>query len=438
MMATALALTGPLRVPALPAPVVADWQVPGSKSITNRALVLAALAEGTTVVSNVLESDDTVHMRTALTALGIRLRPGAAGSIVVEGGRSLLRPSAQPLFLGNSGTSVRFLSALAALVPGATTITGDEHMGKRPIADLVEALRALGLRVECATGCPPLTVHGGAITADEVTLRADRSSQYLSALLLTLGASGRALTIKLAGELVSRPYVDMTCRMVADFGGRIEGARDSFRISATRAYRPRSFAVEPDASTASYAFALAAAGGHRIRVPGLDQETLQGDYRFLDILERMGARVERTRGSTTVVGTGRLGGVDEAMLDISDTAMTLAAIAPLATGPVSIRNVGNIRIKETDRLSATVAELERLGQRVEHGDDWLTIHPGPLRPAVVRCYDDHRMAMSFGILGALAARVGEPGIAIEDPACSSKTYPGFWTDLARLYPRSPW
>ncbi len=433
-----MAPPGPLRIPALPAPVVADWPVPGSKSITNRALVLAALAEGTTVITNVLESDDTAHMRAALAALGIRVRPGAAGSLLVEGGRSLLRPAAQPLFLGNSGTSVRFLSALAALVPGVTTITGDEHMAKRPIADLVEALRALGVRVDCPSGCPPLTIHGGAIAAQEVMLRADRSSQYLSALLLALGASGRALTIRLAGELVSRPYVEMTCRMVADFGGRIEGARDHFRIAATGAYRPRTYAVEPDASAASYAFALAAAGGHRIRVPGLDQGSLQGDYRFLEVLERMGARVERGQGSTTVIGTGRLDGVDAAMRDISDTVMTLAAIAPLAAGPVSIRDVANIRIKETDRLAATVAELERLGQRVEHGEDWLTIHQAPLRPAVVRCYADHRMAMSFGILGALAAQVAEPGIAIEDPACSSKTYPGFWSDLARLYPHAPW
>jgi 3-phosphoshikimate 1-carboxyvinyltransferase len=310
------------------------------------------------------------------------------------------------VFVSNSGTTVRFLTALAALVPGPVTLEGDEHMARRPIGDLIDALGQLGVRVDCSTGCPPLTVHGGRRAG---------------------GLADGPLTVGVDGPLVSRPYVEITRRMATDFGGRIEQNDDEFTITPVGAYRPRTCAIEPDASAASYPFALAAASGGAVTVPGLGTAAVQGDVAFVDVLERAGARVIRAADQLHVEGV-RLTGVDVDLRDISDTAMTLAAIAPLAEGPTTIRNVANIRLKETDRLAALIAELRRLGQVVAHGDDWLRIEPRPVEPALVRTYGDHRMAMSFAILGAL-----RPGLTIEDPACVAKTYPGFWEDLARCY-----
>jgi 3-phosphoshikimate 1-carboxyvinyltransferase len=417
---------GPLEVPPLPGAPDLIWHVPGSKSLTNRALVLAALAEGESRLEGVLESDDTSHMRLALEALGIEIR-GEGTTLTVRGGRSRLVAPRAPLFVGNSGTTVRFLAAVSAIVPGPVTLEGDAHMARRPIADLVEALRQLGVRVECPTGCPPLVVHGGRLPGGCVRMRGDRSSQYFSALLMAGGLADGPLTVEIDGSLVSRPYVEITRRMIAVFGGRVDEGHDRFTVHPTGGYRPQTYAIEPDASAASYPFALAAGSGGRITVEGLGTDALQGDVAFADLLEQAGARVVRGRRQTRVEGK-RLHGLDVDMHHISDTVMTLAALAPVADGATTIRNVANIRIKETDRLAATVAELRRLGQAVTHGDDWLRIEPRPILPALVRTYSDHRMAMSFAILGALRA-----GVTIEDPACVAKTYPGFWDDLARCY-----
>jgi 3-phosphoshikimate 1-carboxyvinyltransferase len=424
---------GPLAIPVLPAPVDRVWRIPGSKSITNRALVLAALADGTTRLEGVLESDDTRHMQRALLELGIGVQKVTDTTLVVEGGRSRLRAPKQPLFIGNSGTTVRFLTALACLVEGPVTLVGDEAMAKRPIQDLVDGLTQLGVRIECATGCPPLTIHGGKLPGGRVRMRGDRSSQYFSALLLASALSDRDTVLDIEGELVSRPYVEITRRMVAAFGGNIELTDSGFFWRGGGSYRGMRYEIEPDASSASYAFALAAATKSRVQVPGLGPLALQGDYGFVDVLARVGAKVEKEPNATTVTGTGELDGIDVDMFDISDTVMTLAALAPLATGKTTIRNVANIRIKETDRLAATVAELRRLGQDVGEGSDWLSIQPRPVEAALVRSYKDHRMAMSFAVLGAARA-----GVSIEDPACVAKTYPTFWRDLAAAYPASPW
>jgi len=259
-----------------------------------------------------------------------------------------------------------------------------------------------------------------------VRLRGDRSSQYLTALLLVAGQGEADLDVVITGDLVSRPYVEMTCQVAARFGLPAAASTSGYR-AARGAAQATAFAIEPDASAASYPFALAAAGGHRIAVPGLGTASLQGDYAFVDVLERAGARVERSAQHTVVTGTGALVGIDVNMRHISDTVMSLAAIAPLARGRTTIRDVANIRIKETDRLAAVVAELRRVGQQVEHGDDWLAIDPQAVKPATVHCYSDHRMAMSFAILGCCA-----PGVVIADPDCTAKTYPGFFADLAAL------
>jgi 3-phosphoshikimate 1-carboxyvinyltransferase len=424
---------GPLAIPQLPGPIDRVWRIPGSKSITNRALVLAALADGTTRLDGVLESDDTRYMQQALLDLGIEVRKLSATTLEIAGGRHRLRAPSKPLFIGNSGTTVRFLTALCCLVDGPVTLVGDEAMAKRPIQDLVDGLRQLGVRIECASGCPPLTVYGGKLPGGRLSMRGDRSSQYFSALLLAGALSEGETELSVDGDLVSRPYVEITRRMVEDFGGKIELTANGFWWQGGGRYAGRSYDIEPDASSASYAFAFAAATGSRVQVPGLAPGALQGDYGFVDLLERMGARVERAQGVTTVQGGAPLSAIDADMFHISDTVMTLAAIAPLAQGTTSIRNVANIRIKETDRLAATVAELRRLGQEVTEGPDFLRIEPRPIVPAIVQSYKDHRMAMSFAILGA-----ARTGVSIEDPACVAKTYPEFWRDLAAGYPSSPW
>lgn len=424
---------GPLPIPVLAAPVDRIWRIPGSKSITNRALVLAALAEGTTRLEGVLESDDTRYMQEALVALGVAVRKLSATTLEIDGGRRRLKAPNKPLFVGNSGTTVRFLTALCCLVDGPVTLVGDEAMAKRPIQDLVDGLRQLGVKIDCASGCPPLTVYGGRLPGGRLSMRGDRSSQYFSALLLAGALSEGETELTIEGDLVSRPYVEITRRMVEDFGGKIEVTEKGFWWRGGGSYTARSYGIEPDASSASYAFAFAAATGSRIQVPGLSPGALQGDYGFVDLLEQMGARVERAAGTTTVQGGADLSGIDADMFNISDTVMTLSALAPLARGTTSIRNVANIRIKETDRLAATVAELRRLGQEVSEGPDFLRIEPRPLTAAVVHSYKDHRMAMSFAILGAARA-----GVSIEDPACVAKTYPEFWADLAANYPAAPW
>ena len=425
-----LSLT-PLRVAPETPPFT--WRVPGSKSITNRALVLAALAEGETVLEGVLHSDDTRHMRNALSQMGITIEDVDATTLRVHGGRSKLRAPTQELFVGNSGTTVRFLAAFCALVPGQVTLVGDEHMAKRPISDLVDGLRQLGVRVDCPTGCPPLVIYGSGLPGGRVTMPGDKSSQYFSALLMAAQCADSDLVIEATGDLVSRPYIDITLNMMRDFGADVpknaasQGA-STFVVPAGGGYRGRRYVIEPDASSASYAFATAAATGLSIHVPGLSEGALQGDFGFVKLLEMAGCKVNVLPGETRIRPVRKLIGLDVDMHDISDTVMTLAALAPLCEGTTRITNVYNIRIKETDRLSATVTELERLGQIVESGEDWLSVTPRPVRACVVRSYSDHRMAMAFSILGLAA-----PGVSIEDPACVAKTYPTFWQDLGQLY-----
>lgn len=404
------------------------WRVPGSKSLTNRALVLAALAEGRSTLAGALQSDDTCHMQRCLRQLSVNIEADGPDHLIVNGGG--LQAAREPLFVGNSGTTVRFLTGLATLVDGQTVLEGDPHMAKRPIQDLVDALRLLNISVDCPTGCPPLTVHGnGRLSGGRVVMRGDRSSQYFTALMMAGCAAQSPLRIEIDrayGALVSRPYVEMTAAFIERFGGTAFVGEDVIEVRPTH-LRPQSLFIEPDASSASYAFAAAAATGGRITVPGLDRGALQGDVAFVDILEQMGAEVVSTDGGLTVQGPPRLRGVDVDMKHISDTVMTLAAIAPLAEGPTTIRNIANIRIKETDRLHATVTELRRLGQQVDEGPDWMQINPQPIQPGAVECYSDHRIAMSFAVLG-LAAE----GITITDPDCTTKTYPGFWADLEAL------
>lgn len=416
----------PLAAP--PAGVV--MRVPGSKSLTNRALVVAALADGSSTLTGVLDSDDTRVMIDGLRTLGFEVDHDPAAErarITGRGGR--VPASAAELFVGNSGTTMRFLSALSALGHGRYRLDGTARMRERPLADLLLALNRLGAdaRSEAGDGCPPVTIVADGLTGGYVNLRGDVSSQFLSALLMALPCAEGPTTLDIDGPLVSQPYVAMTLGVMEAFGVRI--SNHGYRRFAIEPapYRARAYAIEPDASAASYWYAAAAITGGSIAVEGLGTASVQGDVAFVDVLEHMGCRVERTPGAITVHG-GPLRGVDVDMNAISDTVMTLAAVALFAAGPTRIRNVAHVRHKETDRIAAVAAELRKLGADViEYPDGLLILPPERVRPASIATYDDHRMAMAFALVGLKAS-----GVVIEDPGCVAKTYPRFWDDLAAL------
>jgi len=400
--------------------------VPGSKSITNRALVAALLADGRSSLDGVLFADDTEAMLEVIGRLGARVdidRP--AGRVQITGTGGALRPGPIELDCRMSGTTSRFTAPLAARGHGRYLITGAEQMRRRPMTTVTAALRRLGVRVE--GDALPLTVHGG-FTGGSIALAADVSSQFASGLLLAAPGLAHGLGVELQGTVVSRPYLDMTYRVMRSFGAQIDVSDGRhFAVPVGTAYRATNYRIEPDASAASYFFAAAAVTGGTVRVDGLGDGLLQGDVRFVDVLERMGATVVRTEDTVTVTGPDRLMGVDVDMADISDTAQTLAAIAPFASTPTQVRGIGFIRAKETDRIRAVVTELTRLGIDARENPDGFTIPPGRPRPGTVQTYDDHRMAMSFAVMGLVT-----PGISIADAGCVAKTFPGFWRVLDTL------
>lgn len=424
-------------------PVNATVRVPGSKSITNRALLLSSLADGTSRIEGALFSDDTRYMSDALNALSIPVRADESQSAFeVDGQAGVIPAHSADLFLGNAGTATRFLTAAVALGHGDYRIDGVDRMRSRPIADLLDALSELGVdaRSEMETGCPPVLIHAHGLRGGSTRLRGDTSSQFLSALLMIAPLSREGVVIEIVGPLASRPYVALTLRMMEQWSDGLKYEEQdpknlpedlSYRcaIPGGQSYGARQYSVEPDASTASYFFAAAAATCGRARVEGLGAASLQGDIRFVDVLRDMGCEIEQTATYTEVRGPTTLHGVDVDMNAISDTVMTLAAIAPFADSPTTIRNVANIRVKETDRIHAVATELRRLGVVVLEHKDGLTIQPAAsLNPAEIQTYDDHRIAMSFAITG-----LRSPGVVIRDPACVAKTVPDFYTRFQALY-----
>ncbi len=402
--------------------------LPGSKSITNRALIIAALADGKTTLREALFSDDTRFMQESLNRLGIAVDADEDSSQFTITGASGKIPSTEAsMFIGNSGTSARFLTALAGLGNGTYSIDGVERMRQRPISPLIDALSQLGVdaRSETGNGCPPVTIRSNGITGGTVTMAGDTSSQYFTALLMIGPVTQDGITIDVEGDLVSKPYLDMTIATMGDFGATVRHENyQQFTIPGGQSYTARDYSIEPDASAASYFFALAAVTGGRITVENLGTRSVQGDVEFVDVLEQMGCRVDRTEQQITVTGPEKLSGLTVDMNAISDTMPTLGAIAPLASGPVSIRNVEHVRHKETDRISAVAAELHRTGIEVDEHQDGVTIYPGKPNPAIIETYQDHRMAMSFAVLGSVV-----PGITIDDPGCVAKTFPDFFTRL---------
>jgi 3-phosphoshikimate 1-carboxyvinyltransferase len=409
-------------------------RLPGSKSISNRTLLLAALARGDTELSNVLDADDVACMLDALRVLGVRVeRGGAPGDCVVRGVAGAFPVKRAKLFLGNAGTAFRPLTAVLACCGGDYELSGVARMHERPIGDLVDALRALGkdVRYLGREGFPPLAIgKGSAGDFDRVAIGGEVSSQFLTALLLALPLAGGGVTVEVVGELISQPYVDMTLNLMARFGVVVE--REDWRrlrIPARAAYvSPGTIAVEGDASSASYFLAAGAIGGGPVRVEGVGRDSIQGDARFADTLVAMGASVTQGADWIEVRGERPLRAIDADFNRMPDAAMTAAVAALFADGPSTLRNVGSWRVKETDRIAAMATELTKLGARVESGPDWLSIAPpAHLTPATIDTYDDHRIAMCFSL-----AALGGVAVRINDPQCVRKTFPDYFAAFRGL------
>ncbi|WP_018151642.1 3-phosphoshikimate 1-carboxyvinyltransferase [Leeia oryzae] len=411
--------------------------LPGSKSISNRTLLLAALAEGNTEVKGLLASDDVHYMLEALKQLGVKWsQHGDSRDFLVEGVAGLFPVKQADLFLGNAGTAFRPLTAALALAQGEYKLSGVARMHERPIGDLVDGLRQLGadIRYEGNDGYPPLHIKPATIEANRaIQVRGNVSSQFLTALLMALPLTGQSATVEVIGELISKPYIEITLNLMQKFGVVVTRTDwSSFHIAAGQKYiSPGVIHVEGDASSASYFLAAGAMGQGPVRVEGVGKESIQGDKRFADTLAEMGARI--TWGDNWIEAqapaSGRLKAIDVDLNHIPDAAMTIAVAALVADGTTTIRNVASWRVKETDRLSAMATELRKVGAEVEEGEDYIRITPPEtLTPnAVIDTYDDHRMAMCF----SLVALAGVP-VRINDPKCTAKTFPTYFEVLAGI------
>ncbi len=413
-----------------------EVQLPGSKSISNRVLLLAALAEGDTVVRGLLDSDDVRYMLEALKALGVNWQQlGDSRDFVVEGCGGALPEAAGDFFLGNAGTAMRTLSALLAVQGGDYTVRGVARMHERPIGDLVDAVEQLGAKIEYLGewGYPPLKIGERADSkAGPVSIKGDVSSQFTTGLLQCGPLLKTGLQIDIDGELISKPYVQMTISLMARFGVTVE--RDGwsrFSVAAGQKYiSPGEIYVEGDASSASYFLAAGLVGGGPVTVHGVGKNSIQGDVAFADYLEKIGAQVQRNAHSIVVCAPAdqKVLAFDEDFNAIPDAAMTLAVVALFADGPCTLRNIASWRVKETDRLHAMATELGKLGIKVEEGEDWMRVHPGPLRDGVsIHTYDDHRIAMCFSLIAAAGVNV-----TIEDPDCTAKTFPNYFRAFSAL------
>jgi len=410
-----------------------EVNLPGSKSLSNRALLLASLAEGTTTITNLLESDDTRHMLNALKQLGIKYTLSEDKTeCSIEGNAvaiSCMEP--QELFLGNAGTAMRPLCAALCLGRGTYILTGEPRMKERPIGHLVDALRQAGAKIEYSEneGYPPLKIEANGLMGGKVEIDGAISSQFLTALLMAAPLAKNNMEITIIGELVSKPYIDITLDIMKDFG--VEVVNDdykTFTIKAGQTYKAvERFMVEGDASSASYFLAAAAIKGGTVKVTGIGRNSIQGDVEFVDVLEQMGARVEW--GETYIsVTRDTLRAIDMDFNHIPDAAMTIATTALFVEGTTTLRNIYNWRVKETDRLYAMATELRKVGAEVEEGEDYLKITPPKvLKHAAIDTYDDHRMAMCFSLLA-----LDPVSVTINEPECTAKTFPTYFEVLKNI------
>jgi 3-phosphoshikimate 1-carboxyvinyltransferase len=421
-----------IEIAPLTRPLAARVALPGSKSITNRAMLLAAIAKGRSVIDAALLSDDTRYMAEALRTLGfgVEIDP-AIRRITIDGQGGAIASSGADLFVGGAGTAMRFLVPFLTLGHGRYRIDGNPRMRQRPIAPLGQAMQRLGATVysERDNRCPPVIVDTtrGVLAGGETSIDARDSSQFVSAMLMPAALWPRGLVLTVQGD-AARPFIAMTLALMESWGVRSSSDGDTIRVPGGQSYRAQRFVVEPDASAASYFAAAAALCGGSVTLERLSRDSVQGDIAFLEVLERMGARVAWGNDGVTITGTGALAGIDVAMNSMPDMVATLAALAPFASSPTRIRGVAFIRHHESDRIRALATELRRIGARVEEFEDGLAITPAKLTPASIETYDDHRIAMSFAIAGL---KLG--GLRIRNPGCVAKTFPDFFERLEALH-----
>lgn len=412
-------------------------EVPGSKSITQRALVVAALARGESVLRGPLASEDTKYTAKALRSMGVKVLDRSMRRWKVTGCSGRVLPPRRKIFLGNNGTATRFLTSVAALGNGVFSITGEPRMKERPIGPLIEALSGWGVAIRSIneTGCPPLEIRAEGLRGGNTNLPEGKSSQYLSSLLLVAPYAAHKATLSVAGEVLSKPYVHMTLAVMKSFGIKVKASDDLNHFEIQRGYyKPRDYKIEGDASSASYFWAAAAVTGGRVTVTNVPKKSLQGDSVLVDILARMGCRVSKSDKGITLEGAPELNGVEVDMGDCPDVVPTLAVVAARAKGRTVITNIEHLRIKECDRLHVMAKELAKLGVRVEERADALIIEgqgaEAQLNGAEIDTYDDHRIAMSFAVAGLYV-----PGVKVLGEECVAKSFPDFWERFDLLYGR---
>ncbi len=405
--------------------------VPGSKSYTHRMLIAAALSDGICRIKNPLISDDTGFTADALKRMGIVIEPDN-GNLMVEGTGGKLAPAFSPIYIGNSGTTMRLMTAVAAMGNGDYRLQGTPRMHRRPISDLIDSLNRLGVNARCVNndGCPPVEVTGNRIVGGEVDVNCGVSSQFLTALLLIAPCTQNGLSICVSEGPVSKPYIDMTVEIMKRMGVGVErSGYENFHVPGGQSYRSGEYTVETDASNAGYFWAAAAITGSTVKVLNINSGSKQGDLRLTECLKRMGCFVEEDEEGISVTGN-KLVGIETDMGDIPDMVPTLAVVAAFATGKTVIKNVSHLKAKECDRLAAVYNELKKMGINVRIESDALFIDGGTPRGATIETYDDHRIAMAFAVAGLAA-----PGITIANPSCVQKSFPGFWDAFDQLYPK---
>ena len=410
-----------------------EVDIPGSKSVANRAMIIAAQAEGQTVLKNMLFSDDTRYMIESLRKLGHKIDVDEKTQTVIVNSLKKDEIPTEELFVGNAGTAMRFLPTYIATKKGTAILTGIDRMKERPIKDLVNALRQINIDISYVEneGFPPIKINANGLNGGEIVIKGDKSSQYLTSLLLSAPYAKEDIKITIEGSLVSIPYVDITLTMMKDFGVEvINNDYKEFIIKSNQTYKGREYVVEGDCSSASYYFAMAAITNSTVKVNNIKENSMQGDIKLLEVLEKMGVTVEFGENYVIVKGTDKLKGITVDMHHMSDVAQTLSVVAMFAEGKTEIQNVYNMRIKETDRIKAVYNELTKLGAKVEELHDGLIIYPAEKynEGVLIDTYDDHRMAMSFSLVGL---RV--PGTTINDPGCVAKTFPNYFDEFEKIY-----
>lgn len=402
--------------------------IPGSKSLTQRAFIAAALARGNSFIGNALISEDTLYLMDGLRVLGVQI-VSAEGGFLISGTEGKFVNCGEEIFLGNNGTALRFLVALVTLGSGKYVLTGGKRLCERPVGALVEALRSMNVDISCRNNCPPVTVDATGLEGGKIILKDIESSQYVSALLLCAPYTRKGIDLSLKGEIVSAPYIDLTISVMRDFGARVrETGSHEYSVAAGKIYEGRDYIIEGDASSASYFFEAAAILKKPVRVHGIGTESRQGDMRLLKILEKLGCRINSGDNWIEVACDGlQEGDFTFDLNDMPDMVPTLAVLAAFRKGKTVITNVAHLRIKESNRLGALAAELKRVGITVSEIADGLIIQGGNLRPAPIETYNDHRIAMSFAVAG-----LAVPGINIADKKCVDKSFPGFWEELKKI------